>query len=248
MTFGAPLVLASLGVMFAGLVKGGTGLGFPLIATPIVAAVIDARTAVVVTILPNIVLDILQVTRGRPDRAWWRRFRWLLVCGSLGVILGSLLLTLLRAAVLSALLGSVAVAFVLYNLSPFRLPIPPEREAGLIPVAGLFGGLLGGLTNAMGLPVAILLGSLGLDKREFVRTISAYFLTTKVIQLVSVTSLNLMSLPALGLSVVFTLPGLAGLGLGFRVQDRLSGRAFRSLVYAIIGVSGLSLLARAFAG
>ncbi len=248
MTFGPQTLFAGLGVLFAGVVKGGAGFGFPLIATPIVASVTDARTAVVITILPNIVLDVLQVRRGRPDRAWWRRFRWLLMCGSLGVIVGSVLLTMLRTAVLSALLGSVAVAFVLYNLSPFRLSIPPEREAGLIPASGFLGGMLGGLTNAMGLPVAILLGSLGLEKREFVRTISAYFLATKVIQLGSVTVLNLMSLRALGLSSLFVLPSLVGLAVGFRIQDQLSGRTFRYSVYAVIGASGLSLLARAVAG
>lgn len=245
MTFGHPTLLAGLGVLFAGVVKGGAGLGFPLVATPIVASVTDAKTAVVLTILPNIVLDVLQVTRGRPDRAWWRRFHWLLICGSLGVILGSALLTVLRATALAILLGSVAIAFVLYNLSPFHLPVSRERETGLIPIGGFFGGLLGGLTNAMGLPVAILLGSLGLEKREFVRTISAFFLATKVVQFVSVTLLSLMTVRALGLSCLLTLPALVGLGLGFWVQDHLSGRAFRSLVYAVIGLSGLSLLARA---
>ena len=57
-------VLVGTALLFAAFVKGATGMGFPLIATPTVALLLDIRIAVTILILPNIVMDITQTVRG----------------------------------------------------------------------------------------------------------------------------------------------------------------------------------------
>ncbi|MEI6737736.1 MAG: sulfite exporter TauE/SafE family protein, partial [Pseudomonadota bacterium] len=43
--------------LVAGLAHGVSGFGFPLISTPVVALFTDVRTAVILTLLPNIVVN-----------------------------------------------------------------------------------------------------------------------------------------------------------------------------------------------
>jgi len=58
----APL-WALLAVFVAGTVKGTAGLGFPTLATPLLSLTVDVKTAVVLLILPNIVMDGIQFSR-----------------------------------------------------------------------------------------------------------------------------------------------------------------------------------------
>src|SRR5438552_16737650 len=56
-------------VLFAGVAHGLTGFGFPIISTPMVALATDVRSAVVVTLLPNIVVNLISALRGAQWRA-----------------------------------------------------------------------------------------------------------------------------------------------------------------------------------
>ncbi|HEY6997050.1 MAG TPA: sulfite exporter TauE/SafE family protein [Candidatus Binatia bacterium] len=65
----------ALALLVAAFVKGATGLGFPLIATPTVALLLDIRTAVTILILPNLFMDSAQVIRDGFPYAILRRFQ-----------------------------------------------------------------------------------------------------------------------------------------------------------------------------
>ena len=43
-------------MIFAGLVHGALGLGFPMVATPLIALFVDVRIAIVITLLPTAVV------------------------------------------------------------------------------------------------------------------------------------------------------------------------------------------------
>ena len=63
------------GVAVAAFVKGAIGFGYPLIATPLLALATDVRTAVAVLVIPNIVMDGVQVVRRPGVLAALRRQR-----------------------------------------------------------------------------------------------------------------------------------------------------------------------------
>jgi uncharacterized membrane protein YfcA len=46
-----PIVIAIMAVMlFAGLIHGTLGLGFPMVATPMLATMMDVRSAILITL------------------------------------------------------------------------------------------------------------------------------------------------------------------------------------------------------
>jgi len=72
----------------------------------------------------------------------------------------------------------MVLPFVISNFFQLTVRMSPSAEAKISPVVGLVGGLLNGMTNAAGPALAMYLYSLGLPKREFIKTISTIFTIT----------------------------------------------------------------------
>ena len=104
---------------------------------------------------------------------------------------------------------------------------------------------MGGITNAPGTVLALYFVAIGMDKREFVRSIAFTFLVIKGVQLLTLAWYGLFGwhlvLGTLGLTVA----SLAGFALGVRVQDRLDQRTFNRAVLVFLAILGVWLVARA---
>ena len=91
--------------LLASYIKGTTGMGFPLIATPMVAMLVDIRTTYALLLMPNILMDVFQI--GRAELPWplWRRLAPLLGTTVIGVFLGTRIMIAIpeRAILLLAL-------------------------------------------------------------------------------------------------------------------------------------------------
>ena len=58
-------LLVGITALGSAFVKGVTGMAFPLFATPLVALLTDIRTAIVVLLAPNILMDVVLIARKR---------------------------------------------------------------------------------------------------------------------------------------------------------------------------------------
>jgi hypothetical protein len=142
-----------------------TGLGFPLIATPTVALLLDIRIAVTILILPNLLMDITQVFRDGFPYPILQRFKSMIGLTIIGVFLGTMVLVLLPLWALNLCLGIMVLVFVTSNLLKLDFTIPPAAEKILSPMVGFLSGFLNGMTNAAGPVLAIYFYSLKLEKR-----------------------------------------------------------------------------------
>lgn len=237
-------ILVAASLLVAAYVKGTSGLGFPLIATPAVALLLDIRTAITILIIPNIVMDITQVFRGSFAAAIFRRFTWLLLLTILGVFLGTKVLVMLPIWVLNLTLGVMVLVFVVSNIFRYEFHISPRAERLLSPMVGLAGGFLNGMTNAAGPVLAIYLYNLALPKTEFVKSIATIFIVTKVSQLIAVSTWNLFTFSTLQLSLVVTLFCLAGFYAGLKTQDRVNQKTFNRGLLTLLFVVGVTLIVR----
>ena len=219
--------------------------GFPIVATPLLAMVVDVKTAIALSILPNIVMDALQVGRGTGSLlATARRVAVLLAFGFVGTVVGTRSLLVMPPGLALAILGVVVLGFVVLNVSGASFRVPARGERWLSPPVGFAAGFLGGVTNVPGTLLVLYFHALGMGKQEFVRSVALCFMSYKVVQLVTVASYGLLTWPLLGASVALTVVGLGGFWLGLRVQDALSERVFNRGVLAFLALLGVSLLAR----
>jgi uncharacterized membrane protein YfcA len=240
-----PAPLVALIVLFSGFVKGTIGFGFPTVATPLLMLVIDVKAAVVLLIVPNIVMDGIQFTRQGVELATIRRLALLLVFGAVGTVLGTRLLVLLPPAIVLGALGAFLLIFVALDVAHLSPRIPAGWEPWIAPVVGLVTGVVGGITNVPGTPLAVYFYALGMDKREFVRAVAFSFLVYKLVQLGAVAYYGLLTWSLLVLSFVLTAVALAGFAGGLLVQDRLEQRTFNRLVLLFVAGLGLWLVLRA---
>ena len=150
MAFDLTYLVVGIALLLAAFVKGVTGLGFPLIATPTVALLLDIRTAVTVLILPNLFMDSAQVIRAGLPYEIFRRFKALIAPTIVGVFLGTLVLVKTPLWILNLCLGVMVLIFVISNLLKLDFTVSPEQEKFLSPLFGFLSGFLNGVTNAAG--------------------------------------------------------------------------------------------------
>ncbi|HUF41173.1 MAG TPA: sulfite exporter TauE/SafE family protein [Verrucomicrobiae bacterium] len=245
MAFDLTHMLVGAALLLAAFVKGATGLGFPLIATPVVALLLDIRTAVAVLILPNILMDSAQTLRDGWPSEVLRRFSSLIIPTIVGVFLGTTVLVKTPLWILNLSLGVMVLVFVVSNLLKFDFIITPRAERILSPISGFISGFLNGMTNAAGPTLAIYLYSLKLEKRAFVKTIATIFMITKLSQLVAVSTWNLFNWDTITLSGQVVLFTLAGFYVGIKAQDRVNQKTFNRGLLALLSLIGATLILRA---
>jgi len=237
-------VLVGAALLFAAFVKGTVGMGFPLIATPMVTLLLDIRTAVTILLIPNILMDTTQVFRGTFPREIFRRFIWLLFSTLVGVFLGTQALINLPLWFLNLSLGIVILVFVAFSLLRFEQSISPRLEAWLSPPVGFVGGFLNGMTNAAGPVYAMYLYSLKLSKAEFVKSNASIFFIAKITQLIAVSRWNLFTAETIKLSLGLTLFILVGFLAGLKTQDRVNPIVFNRGILILLFLIGVMLVVR----
>jgi uncharacterized protein len=203
------------------------------------------KSAVALLVIPNLVMDSLQLRRSGPIGDAPRRLAPLLLFTMIGTVIGTKLLVMLSPRAVTLMLGGFVLGYVLLDLSRFSPRVPAHWELRLAAPVGLAAGIMGGITNAPGIAIALYFVALGMEKKEFVRSIAFAFLVVKTVQLVTLVWYGLLGwylfLVSLGLAAV----GLGGFGLGLRLQDRLDQRSFNRAVLVFLTVLGVWLVAKA---
>lgn len=239
------IIMVGLGLLLASFVKGTTGMGFPLIATPVVALVVDMRTTVGLLLVPNILMDLVQITRGSFPLDHLKRLASLLLLGIVGVVLGTKILVSVAPRIINLTLAVAVFAFVLSQVLRLRPFIPPAWEQILSPIVGLIGGVLNGMANVVSPAVAIYFYCLDLKKRDFIKSISLVFFFLKIAQLASAYAWNILTPAILERSLYLTALMAVGFWAGLKVQDRINQATFNRGILILLAVTAASLFYKA---
>jgi hypothetical protein len=231
-------------VLAAAFVKGAIGFGFPALGTPLLSLVVDVKTAVVVLILPNIVMDGVQFARRGTPLATVRRFWLLLAAGALGMVLGTRVLVVLSPRATTLILGAFVLCYVALSATGLAPRVPVHWERWLSAPAGFVAGVIGGVTNAPATALVLYFQAIALPKHDFVSSVAFTFFFYKLVQLGAVTWFGLLPWSLLWPSLALTAVGLAAFAVGLRVQDRLDQRGFNRAVLAFLALLGAWLLIR----
>jgi hypothetical protein len=245
MDLNATSLLVSLCLLAAAFLKGATGLGFPLIATPVLTFLLDIRSAVVVLIIPSMFMDITQILRGVFPAALLRRVSGLVVLGVIGAFIGTAFLVSLPLRVLNLGLGVVVLVFVATHLIQPAFQISTNAEKLLSPLVGFVAGFLNGMTNVSGPVLAMYFYSLKLPKTEFIKAVSVIFFIVKCGQIAALSTWNQFTWPLFQLSLVVIALICIGFYAGLKIQDRVNQRSFNRALLVILSLIGISLIYRA---
>ncbi len=239
------LLFIGLTALGAAFVKGVTGMAFPLFATPVVALLTDIRTAIVVLLAPNILMDIVLIARRRFPLEHLRRLWPMLAAGIVGVFLGTYFLVTIPERLVNLILAAILFVFVGQSLWAKGVALPARWEPLVSAGVGFLAGVLTGVSNTLSPIVAIYMLSLQLAKFDFVKSVALVFFSFKVAQVGAVWRWNLFTLDRLWLSAGATAFAFAGFGIGLRVQDRINQQTFNRLLLGLLVLMAVLLAAKA---
>lgn len=225
---------------FAATVHGAMGIGFPLIATPLLAMVTDIRTAILILVLPTIVLNIANILKGG---AWNKSIAlyWpLAIYGMLGSFLGTRLLIVMPPETFRPLLAGVIILYL--SAERFGVGFSWVRNHPQIATAvfGLSAGLLGGTVNVM-LPALVIFAlETRIDKTAMIQVFNFCFLFGKLTQGAVLLKAGLLTFDILYLSAPLAMISLvvmlAAMSLRNRLKESIYRRWLRRLLLFIAAI------------
>jgi len=241
------LTLAAGVTLVAAVVKGAVGFAMPMIMISGLASFLPADQALALLILPTFLTNLVQAVRQGigPALASARDFRVLLVLMVVFVILSAQAVPHLPKPLLLGILGGSIVIFAASQLAGYQFRFDGRHRTRAEVLTGIVGGIYGGVTGVWGPPMIALLVSLDLDKRENVRVQGVAYLVGAAALLVGYAGSGVLTGERLAFSAILGVPALAGLSLGFAIQDRLDARRFRRWTLVVLAVTGTNLLRRA---
>lgn len=235
-------------VLLAALLQAATGIGFGVIAGPVILLALDSGAAVQVTILLSLLIALVlaPTVYRRVDRPLLARY----LLGSLaGLPLGILVFLQVSVDVLKLLAG-VAVLFMALSASGrfARSPAAGDpRWDGRVDRRVDYGiGLLSGAMSAslaMPGPVAAArLSALARPKDTVRATVLVLFIPSYLAAMAFQAGFAAVQWPTLSLTASLVPATLVGVLLGRLSASRIGERAFRRLIVAVLLATAVSLL------
>ena len=227
----------------AGFAHGAIGFGFPIVATPLVALVIDVRSAIALLAPVTLVLVLLSVVRGGNLLELLRRFWYLPLVIAAGSFVGTQLL--LAAPPEPFIL--VLAAVILFYLNIDRLGLASNNAVQRRPLPfglgfGFAAGVFEAIANVAGPVLLVYFMLLGLAPTQMVQALNLCFTAGKGTQVATWAAAGAMS-PAVWMAVAaFTVPSVAALFVGMRVRSRIDAVTYRRWLRAALWIMALLLI------
>jgi uncharacterized membrane protein YfcA len=230
--------LVGLTALTAAVIQAMTGLGFALVLSPVMFALLSPSGAIVAVTLLGLELNLLVLLgeRRRPVVPW-RDIVPVVLAAVPGTVCGVLLLQALPKPVLQVGVGLAVIAVALVRVRRQRA----VARATSVPGRLALGFATGALTTSAGVsgpPLALWLAGRGMSPGEVRDSLSAMFLIIGLIAafaLVPVLGRAHLDLLLLVLAIVAVLGGHA---FGSRAFARLDAQRFEPLLFAVILAAG----------
>lgn len=228
-------------LMLAAFAHGALGFGFPLMSTPLLVLLMDMRSAILLTLIPTVAINLVSILGERHWRQALRTFWPIPVFTIVGSFSGTQVLLSVDPEPFRLLLAAVLVAYLLSD----RLH-RAEREHR-VPRWGmaLFGfslGLLAGVTNIFAPVIVVYALYTRMDPVLMVATFNLSFITSKTGQIAGFVVRDAFTAEALELTLWGIGPVLISLWVGIRLRKRIDLETYRKVLKAALWVIAVVLV------
>ena len=243
-----PLVLTILSIMlFAGLVHGTLGLGFPMVATPMLAVFLDVRTAILVTLLPTVAVNLASIWNSRHSLDSIGRFSPLIVFVLPGSLAGAYVLSITDPGPFRLALAALILLYLWTNISG-RLPRQWLAANVVMAMAlfGFFAGFAGGTTNVMVAILIVFFLSLEVPRTRMVPLLNACFLIGKISQIAVLSLAGLVTIALLFETLPLALAAVLALLFGQRIREKIAVESYRRILHGLLVCLAVILIVQYF--
>ncbi|MEM7405363.1 MAG: sulfite exporter TauE/SafE family protein [Pseudomonadota bacterium] len=237
------IALVLLTIAFSGFIHGAIGLGFPMISTPVIAVFLDVKTAIVLTLLPTVAVNIATIASASGFGSIIRSYGPMVAASLVGSIAGTYLLAISSPDPFRLMLAILIVVF-LWSSYANRVP-RAWLERFMWPAMVLFGltaGFSGGTTNVMVAVLIIYFLALEIPRPTMVPAMNTCFLTGKLAQIGVLSLTGLVSWQLMVETAPLAVLAVVALRIGQRLQNRIPQATYRKGLHALLGALAVILL------
>jgi uncharacterized membrane protein YfcA len=231
--------------LIAGAVKGVIGLGLPTVSLALLTVALDLPTAMALLLMPSFVTNLWQALVGGNTRTILVRLWPFLLMATVTVWIGTLALTRLNPALLTALLGTLLVTYSAVNLGGIRLAIPGKYEVWAGPLIGSANGVLTGMTGSFVVPGVMFLQAIGLSRDALIQAMGMLFTVSTVALGLALHHSNFLTVGQVTLSTAAVVPAIIGMVVGQAIRQRLSEQRFRMVFFIALLALGAYIIVNA---
>lgn len=236
------ILLALAAIVAGSLVKAVTGVGFPLLAVPVIAAFTSIEAAVVVIAAPNLVANLVLTFRERDHHGANPDLPVLVVTSLAGGITGTFLLTRVPSEPLTLALAGMVIVYVVTVFATPEFTLPRHVARSGSPLVGAVAGAAQGATGVSGPLVVTWTAVYRLPRDAFVASVTAMFSASGFGQIVGIVADGSYDGGRLTAAVAGVAVVVVTLPLGTRLRRRIPLEAFQLLVVAVLVVSAITLV------
>lgn len=227
--------------LFAAFVHGAFGFGFPLLATPLLVLGFDLRTAVLLTLVPTVSINLISILSERHWREALREYWPIPAFTIVGSFTGTQVLLNVNPEPFRFLLAAVLIGYLVsdhLHRTEHAIRVPKWGMA----LFGLMLGLLAGVVNIFAPLVVAYALYTRMPVMLMVATFNLSFITSKSGQIIGFISRGAFDLEVVGLAVM-ALPFILGsLWLGIRLRKRVDMATYHGMLRGALWVISLGIL------
>jgi uncharacterized membrane protein YfcA len=231
--------------LLSGVVQGALGLGFPTLATPLIALATDIRTAVIMVLLPCIATVLVATIRSGFLRQALAEFWMMPVYMFAGAFVGTRLFIAYPGFPYALLLAAIILVYL--NLdrigrTEWKVVREHKRVFGLL--FGFTAGMSEGTANVAAPALVIYYLAIGVQPVVFVQALNICFLTGKTTQFLTLATAG--GVTAVQWAVTLPLAAVAAAGgwYGVRIRNRIDAPTYKRWMRAALLAIAIILIAQ----
>jgi uncharacterized protein len=228
-------------VFLLGLSKSGFGAGFGSLAVPMMALTITVPQAAAILMPLLFVMDVMGIRAYRKD--FDKRLLWfLLPCGLLGTVIGTLLFKLISAPMVAGIVGVITLVFLAQRLlfAPKKDARPLPRWAGM--VLTITSGFTSFVAHAGGPPFNAYMIAQRLSPVAFTATAAYFFFIINLSKWLPYAWLGLLDWRNFATSLALLPIAPLGVLVGVKIARRIEPTLFYRLIYLGMFLTGCKLV------
>jgi hypothetical protein len=235
------IALVALAAFLVGFSKAGVAGTLGPFVTVLMALALGADAAV------GLLLPILIIADWFTVAAHWRQsdlpiYRRLLVAATVGIVIGSFIISSIDEAALRRLIAIAMLGFAVFYASSKSIRLDPGKERRNAWPAGVVSGIVSTLAHLGGPPIFVYLMTTNLSPRRFVATSALLFASINLLKVPGYFAAGLFDGELIVSTMWAWLMIPVGVLVGRSLVDRINRESFERVTVALLAGGALVLL------
>lgn len=235
------ILILSLILALSAFVHGSVGFGFPMIATPLIAIFTDLQTAIIYTLIPTLIVNILSIYSEGNFLEALKRFYPLAILTMTGSIIGTNIIIYFNSEYFKLILVFVILLYLFFDYKKVEFPIIKANPKFSLLFFGVGSGVIGGLTNVMSATLIIYVLEFRYSKKEIIQSFNVCFLFGKMTQILIFTEASLFGLKEFSQSLIPIIFISLSLFLGLKIRNKINPILYAKIIKFVLFIIAVTL-------